>query len=432
MLTTLSDEGGLTLPDGVPTTVTVERPRQKEHGDYATNVALQLAKKAGLYPRDLATSVQAGLSAVDGIAKVEIAGPGFLNITVEAGAQGEVALAVVAAGAVYGGADLMAGENVNLEFVSANPTGPLHLGDVRCAAVGDALAPDPRGERRGREPGVLLQRRTAPQIDRFSGSLLASVRGLPRAGGRLRAASTSRRSRTRSWPSGPRSSACPTTRRRRSCGPRASRSMFDEVKKSLHDFGVDFDVYFHEASLHKTGAVARPWSDCAPTATPSRPTARSGSTPRQFGDDKDRVIIRSDGRPTYSVRRSRLLPRQAGAGLRPLPVMLGADHHGYVERMMGDRRRVRRRAGQEPRDPDRAVREPAQGRRAAADVQAGRHLARHRRPGRRDRGRCPRATRWPATAPTRAIDIDLELWARPTGPTPSTTCSTRTRGPPRC
>jgi arginyl-tRNA synthetase len=102
VLTSLSDEGALTLPDGVPTTVTVERPRQREHGDYATNVALQLAKKAGLNPRDLASAVQARLSAVEGVAKVDIAGPGFLNITVEAGAQGLVATQIVAAGAAYG------------------------------------------------------------------------------------------------------------------------------------------------------------------------------------------------------------------------------------------------------------------------------------------------------------------------------------------
>ena len=137
---TLSDEGALTLPDGVPSTVTVERPRQKEHGDYATNVALQLAKKAGMNPRELAGQIQERLVKLDGIAAVEIAGPGFLNVTVEAGAQAEVA----AAGRGRGGrvrpfASPWLVEKINLEFVSANPTGPLHLGGVRWAAVGDAL-----------------------------------------------------------------------------------------------------------------------------------------------------------------------------------------------------------------------------------------------------------------------------------------------------
>ncbi|MFC6343927.1 arginine--tRNA ligase, partial [Nocardioides hankookensis] len=90
VLTTLSDEGALTLPDGVPTTVTVERPRQKGHGDYATNVAMQLAKKAGMNPRALADLLAERLGEVDGIDGVEVAGPGFMNLTVSAGAQGVV------------------------------------------------------------------------------------------------------------------------------------------------------------------------------------------------------------------------------------------------------------------------------------------------------------------------------------------------------
>ena len=128
------------LPTAVPETVVVERPRQQEHGDYATNVALQLAKKAGTNPRALAELVAERLEAADGIASVDVAGPGFLNITVERGAQGEVAAQIVAAGAAYGTSDTVAGEKVNLEFVSANPTGPVHLGRARWAAVGDAVA----------------------------------------------------------------------------------------------------------------------------------------------------------------------------------------------------------------------------------------------------------------------------------------------------
>ena len=138
-LAALVADGAITLPDGVPTSVTVERPRQKGHGDYATNVALQLGKKAGTNPRAFADLVADRLRASDGISEVEVAGPGFLNITVEAGAQGQVAADIVAAGEGYGSSDAFAGEKINLEFVSANPTGPLHLGGVRWAAVGDAL-----------------------------------------------------------------------------------------------------------------------------------------------------------------------------------------------------------------------------------------------------------------------------------------------------
>src|SRR5690606_18840848 len=128
------------LPDGVPTEVTIERPRQKGHGDYATNVALQLAKKAGTNPRALAQLVADELVADAGVAAVEVAGPGFLNITVDAGAQGAVAAQVVEAGATYGSNTALAGQRINVEFVSANPTGPLHLGHTRWAVLGDAIA----------------------------------------------------------------------------------------------------------------------------------------------------------------------------------------------------------------------------------------------------------------------------------------------------
>ncbi|NUS55677.1 MAG: arginine--tRNA ligase, partial [Streptomycetaceae bacterium] len=178
VLTTLSLEGALTLPDGVPTTVTVERPRQKGHGDYATNVALQLAKRAGTNPRDLAVTLQQRLERVDGVAGVDVAGPGFLNITVATGAQGAVAARIVEAGSAYGSNDAFAGEKVNLEFVSANPTGPIHIGGVRWAAVGDALG------RIFSMSGAEVTREYyfndhGSQIDRFSRSLLASAKGEP-------------------------------------------------------------------------------------------------------------------------------------------------------------------------------------------------------------------------------------------------------------
>ena len=222
VLTTLSAEGEITLPDGVPAEVTVERPRQKGHGDYATNVALQLAKKAALNPRDLATLVQRGLEQTDGVAGVEIAGPGFLNITVAAGAQGVVAAQIVDAGAAYGGSDAFAGERINLEFVSANPTGPIHIGGVRWAAVGDALG------RVFETTGAEVTREYyfndhGAQIDRFAGRCWPArrVSRPPRtgtAGDYIAeiAADVVAEDPDRSWTS-------PTTRRRRSSGPRASR-----------------------------------------------------------------------------------------------------------------------------------------------------------------------------------------------------------------
>ena len=174
-LTSLSEAGTMTLPDGVPAEVLVERPKVKEHGDYATNIALRLAKKAGMNPRDFAQLLADQLGASDGIASAEIAGPGFLNIRVEAGAQGALAPQIVAAGQAYGTSDLYAGQKVNLEFVSANPTGPIHIGGVRWAAVGDslgriltAIGAEVTREYYFNDHGM--------QIDRYSRSLLASAR----------------------------------------------------------------------------------------------------------------------------------------------------------------------------------------------------------------------------------------------------------------
>jgi arginyl-tRNA synthetase len=124
----------------VPDEVRVERPKNRDHGDWATNIALQLAKQAGTNPREFATILSARLKSINGVSAVDIAGPGFLNITVSAGAQGKVAADVVEAGASYGRSETLAGTRINVEFISANPTGPLHLGHTRWAAVGDAIA----------------------------------------------------------------------------------------------------------------------------------------------------------------------------------------------------------------------------------------------------------------------------------------------------
>jgi arginyl-tRNA synthetase len=255
VLEALVADGAITLPDGVPAQVTVERPRQKGHGDYATNVALQLAKRAGTNPRAFADLVADRLRAADGVAEVEVAGPGFLNVTVEAGAQGQVAADIVAAGTAYGSSDAFAGEKINLEFVSANPTGPLHLGGVRWAAVGDALG------RIFEKTGAEVTREYyfndhGAQIDRFSSSLLASAKGEPAPedgyGGQyihdIAAAVVERR---------PDVKELDDARAQEVFREVGVDMMFDEIKTSLHDFGVDFDVYFHEKSLHDSGAVER-------------------------------------------------------------------------------------------------------------------------------------------------------------------------------
>ncbi len=331
-LSALVDQGALTLPDGVPTEVTVERPRQKGHGDYATNVALQLAKRAGVNPRAFGELLAAQLLTADGIAGVEVAGPGFLNITVEAGAQGQLAAEIVAAGATYGSSNAFAGEKINLEFVSANPTGPLHIGGVRWAAVGDALG------RIFTMTGAEVSREYyfndhGAQIDRFARSLLASAKGeaAPEDGyggdyiHEIASAVVADRPEVLSMPDAEAQEVF------RAIGV---DMMFAEIKQSLHDFGVDFDVYFHEDELHKSGAVQRAVDRLRELGNIYEKDGALWLATEKFGDDKDRVVIKSDGNGAYLSGDLAYYLDKRERGFDRCFIMLGADHHGYVGRMM--------------------------------------------------------------------------------------------------
>jgi arginyl-tRNA synthetase len=331
-LTSLVDEGALTLPDGAPAAVVVERPKNKEHGDYATNIALQLAKRAGRPPRELAGLLAERLASADGVASVDVAGPGFLNVRLDADAQGMVAAQVVAAGASYGSSGLFAGEKVNLEFVSANPTGPIHIGGVRWAAVGDALG------RIFEKSGADVTREYyfndhGAQIDRFARSLLASARGddPPEDGyggqyiGEIARAVLVERPETLSLPEAEAQEVF------RSVGV---AMMFDEIKASLHDFGVDFDVYFHENNLHESGAVGRAVERLTAMGNTYEKDGALWIRTEKYGDDKDRVIIKTDGEGAYISGDAAYYLDKKERGFDRCLIMLGADHHGYVARLM--------------------------------------------------------------------------------------------------
>ena len=331
VLTALSEEGAITLPDGVPATVTVERPRQKGHGDYATNVAMQLAKRAGMNPRELAGLVQGRLAEAAGVSGVEVAGPGFLNISVEAGAQGALAGEIVAAASAYGSSAAFAGEKINLEFVSANPTGPLHLGGTRWAAVGDALG------RIFSFTGAEVTREYyfndhGAQIDRFSRSLLASARGqdAPEDGyggayiHEIAAAVVAKR---------PEAPDLPDDEANEAFREVGVQMMFDEIKQDLHDFGVDFDVYFHENNLHESGAVERAIARLTELGNTYEKDGALWLATEKYGDDKDRVIVKSDGHGSYLSGDLAYYLDKRERGFDRCFIMLGADHHGYVGRM---------------------------------------------------------------------------------------------------
>jgi arginyl-tRNA synthetase len=331
-LAALTASGGITLPDGVPTEVLVERPKVKDHGDYATNIALKLGKRAGMNPRDFAQLLADQLASAEGIASAEIAGPGFLNIRVAAGAQGALAPQIVAAGTSYGTSDAYAGQKVNLEFVSANPTGPIHIGGVRWAAVGDslgriltAIGADVTREYYFNDHGV--------QIDRFARSLLADARGedAPEDGYGGQYISDIAATVVAKHPDAP---TLPDAEALETFRAEGVDLMFTEIKKSLHDFGVDFDVYFHENDLHESGAVDRAIARLDELGMMyDKDDARWLKT-SEFGDDKDRVVIKSDGEPAYISGDLAYYLDKRERGFDRCLIMLGADHHGYVSRMM--------------------------------------------------------------------------------------------------
>ncbi len=331
-LASLNKAGTIVLPDGVPSEVLVERPKVREHGDYATNIALRMAKNAGMNPRDFAQLLADELSNADGIASAEIAGPGFLNIRVAAGAQGALARQIVAAGTAYGTSDLYAGQKVNLEFVSANPTGPIHIGGVRWAAVGDslgriltAIGADVTREYYFNDHGV--------QIDRFARSLLADARGEEAPedgyGGQYITDIVANVIATC-----PDAASLPDDEALETFRSEGVELMFTEIKKSLHDFGVDFDVYFHENDLHESGAVNRAIARLQELGMMYEQDNATWLRTSDFGDDKDRVVLKSDGEPAYISGDLAYYLDKRERGFDRCIILLGADHHGYVSRLL--------------------------------------------------------------------------------------------------
>ena len=316
----------------LPDEVRIERPRNRDHGDWSTNVALQIAKGAGMPPREVAAALAARLGVVSGIKSVDIAGPGFLNITLDAASAGELARTIVEAGPAFGRGDAEAGHRINLEFVSSNPTGPIHLGSTRWAAVGDALArilefsgADVTREYYFNDHGA--------QIDRFAASLLAAAKGDPPpedgyAGAYISdiaAAVTAREPDILDLPD-------PEALRRFST--LGVELMFTEIKASLHDFGVEFDVYFHENDLHQSGAVDRAIARLTELGVMYEKNGATWLRSTDYGDDKDRVVLKSDGQPAYISGDLAYYLDKRERGFDRVFIMLGADHHGYVSRML--------------------------------------------------------------------------------------------------
>ena len=322
------DAGELSVP--VPGEVSVERPRVKEHGDYATSIALQLAKPSGRPPREVAELLAARLREVEGVDAVEVAGPGFLNLRLGQASLGQVARQVLAQGPAYGTNSSASGQDVNLEFVSANPTGPIHIGGVRWAAVGDALA------RLLEASGAKVTREYyfndhGAQIDRFARSLLAAARGEPAPEDGYGGAYVGDIARAvlADVPDALEQDDPQEVFRREGV-----ERMFSEIRSSLHDFGVDFDVYFHENSLHESGAVSRAVERLRSLGRIYEADGAVWLRTTDFGDDKDRVVIKSDGEPAYISGDLAYYLDKRERGFDRVLILLGADHHGYIGRLM--------------------------------------------------------------------------------------------------
>ncbi|WP_281667427.1 arginine--tRNA ligase [Parascardovia denticolens] len=334
--------------------IAVMRPKDRSHGDWATNIAMQLGKKAGMAPRDLAQKFAQALQADPGIASVEVAGPGFINITLNAASASQIVDQILNQKAAFGTNDHLAGKTLNLEFVSANPTGPIHIGGTRWAAIGDALA------RILQANGAHVIREYyfndhGEQINRFAKSLVAAAHGeeapadgykgayideiaqkvidqakaegidvlsLPRVDGGKDADGQ---------PLGEGDSE-----QREEFRKRAVPMMFDEIKQSMADFRVNFDVYFHENSVYEDGEVDAAFQRLKDLGDIYRKDGATWFKSTKYGDDKDRVIIKSNGEAAYIMGDIAYYWNKRHRKQDPADIaiyMLGADHHGYVNRL---------------------------------------------------------------------------------------------------
>ncbi|HWT33696.1 MAG TPA: arginine--tRNA ligase, partial [Microbacterium sp.] len=313
--------------------LTLDRPKNRDHGDWASNAALKLAKLLGANPREFAAQIADALAATPGVASVDVAGPGFINIRLDAAAAGSLAKTIVDAGPAFGTNDSQAGHVVNLEFVSANPTGPIHLGGTRWAAVGDSLARILAAQGAQVTKEYYFNDHGA-QIDRYARSLVASYEGLPTPddgyGGAYIAEIAAR---VAAAYDGDLDALSPEDRQEvfREIGVEL---MFDEIKQTLHAFGVDFDVYFHENDLHTSGAVGHAVERLRELGHIYDQDGAVWLRSTELGDDKDRVIIKSDGNAAYFSGDLAYYLNKRERGFDRCIIMLGADHHGYVRRMM--------------------------------------------------------------------------------------------------
>ncbi|HJG80302.1 MAG TPA: arginine--tRNA ligase [Brevibacterium senegalense] len=314
-----------------PAALVVERPKNRDHGDWSSNIALQLAKPAGMPPRELAEGLAVQLRDNPGIERVDVAGPGFLNITLSAAAAGALAADIVAAGTAYGRGDSMAGRTINMEFVSANPTGPLHLGHTRWAALGDAIArvlaaagADVSSEYYINDAGS--------QMNVFADSVLARMKDqdVPEGGYPGQYVVDIAQEIAAEMPQ--LADSCDDSVRDE-VRSRAYALQLKDIQDTLAEFDVHFDIWFSEQSLHDSGALQTAVQRLREQGHVYDDNGAVWLRTTDFGDDKDRVLIRTDGAPTYFAADAAYYLDKRDRGFTEKVYLLGADHHGYVGRL---------------------------------------------------------------------------------------------------
>ena len=338
---------GLTAAD-----LPVERPKNRDHGDWASNAALKLAKLVGANPRELANEIAEALAQAEGIESVDVAGPGFINITLDAATAGSLARTIVEAGAAYGTNESQRGNTINLEFVSANPTGPMHIGHTRWAALGDAMG------RVLAASGATIVREfyindAGVQMDRFGGSVLAAAKGEPTPEDGY-PGSYIQDLAQRVLAEEPGLLDLPEGDQLAVARERAYALQLSDLQSSLVKFNVHFDVWFSERTLHAKPADGGPsLVDEAVDRLRAQGHVFDADgavwvRTTDFGDDKDRVIRKSDGEYTYFAADAAYYLNKGDRGYAHKIYLLGADHHGYVHRLKA-------LAGAAGDDPDTAI-----------------------------------------------------------------------------
>jgi arginyl-tRNA synthetase len=313
------------IEGSAPETITLERPKNREHGDYATSIALQLAKAAGKNPRDIATILQGAISSIAGVVRVDIAGPGFINITLDRASQAELVRTILANKYEYGRGDALAGIKINLEFISANPTGPLHLGHTRWAAVGDALGRvlSAAGAHVTREFYINDRGR---QMDLFGLSVQAAALGNPVPEDGYQGNYIADLAKVVV-------AAHPSISSSEDFREAAYKVQLAQQQKVLETFRTHFDVWFSERSLHQSGAVEHALEKLRAQGHVFDQDGAVWLRTTDFGDDKDRVILKEDGDLTYFASDTAYYIDKRERGFDICIYMLGADHHGYIHRL---------------------------------------------------------------------------------------------------